>query len=215
MSLIELYESLLRLYGPQGWWPVDSKYHILKGTDPREEIIIGAILTQNTSWKNVERALNNIKEQGELSLRFFKLASLDFIKELIKPAGFYNQKAHRLKEFASIFQSARELENISREELLRLPGIGQETADCILLYAFGKLSFVIDKYTSRFIYRYRGIKGKYSTLKDFFERELPKDLEVYKEFHALIDYHGKYFCKSAPLCGACELKDCLKVDLCA
>ncbi|MCS7083832.1 MAG: endonuclease III domain-containing protein [Aquificaceae bacterium] len=213
MPLRELYQALFELYGPQGWWPVDLNYHNLKGTDPREEIIIGAILTQNTSWKNVERALDNIKSYGELSFRFIRESPIELLKELIKPTGFYNQKAKRLKEFCMLFKSANELENISREELLKAPGVGEETADSILLYAFNRLSFVIDKYTFRFIYRYMGITGNYSELKKTFERQLPKDLQVYKEFHALIDHHAKYFCKSAPRCEACMLKNCLRVGL--
>jgi len=206
MRLEDLYKLLFDLYGPQGWWPVDEDYHKQKGTDKREEIIIGAILTQNTSWKNVERALENLKRYGELSLRFVRYTDMDKLKELIRPSGFYNQKAKRLKDVASFLDPTDKVQSVSREELLKVPGIGKETADAILLYAGDKLNFVIDKYTQRFMRRFMNIDGNYDSLKKFFEESLPKDIEIYKEFHALIDEHAKRYCKSTPLCGECPLK---------
>ncbi|MDW8097404.1 MAG: endonuclease [Aquificaceae bacterium] len=198
MRLEELYWLLLDLYGPQGWWPVDREYHQLKGTDPREEIILGAVLTQNTSWKNVERALENLKKWGELSLSFVRKTPEERLAELIRPAGFYNLKAKRLKEVACFFEPLEKLQTVGREELLRVQGVGEETADVILLYAADRLTFVIDKYTKRFVQRFYQIRGSYKELKEFFERNLPAELEVYKEFHALIDEHAKRFCRNTP-----------------
>lgn len=206
MRLLKLYELLLELYGPQGWWPVDAEYHASKGTDPRDEVIIGAVLTQNTSWKNVEISLENLKRYGELSLRFVRELGLDSLKELIRPSGFYNQKALRLKAVAEFINPTALVETLSRKDLLKVKGIGPETADVILLYAGGRLSFVIDKYTQRFMKRFINLEGDYGLLKNFFESHLPKDLEVYKEFHALIDEHAKRYCRSTPLCEECPLK---------
>lgn len=211
MKLLKLYELLFELYGPQNWWPVDKEYHTKRGTDPRDEVIIGAVLTQNTSWKNVEKALENLKREGELSLEFVRNTTLEKLKELIKPSGFFNQKAIRLKNVADFINPTDRVRTISREELLRVKGIGPETADVILLYAGERPSFVIDKYTLRFVKRLLGIDGDYHTLKHYFEKNLPKDVEIYKEFHALIDEHAKRYCRSTPLCEECPLADiCLK-----
>ncbi|MCS7171083.1 MAG: endonuclease III domain-containing protein [Aquificaceae bacterium] len=206
MKLEKLYKTLLDLYGPQGWWPVDEEYHTLKGTDPREEIIIGAVLTQNTSWKNVERALENLKKNGEISLRFIREAEIDYLRTLIKPAGFYNLKAVRLKSVAHFFNPLERLNSVGRGELMKVQGVGKETADAILLYAGNRLSFVIDKYTQRFVHRLLGVSGGYDDLKRFFEENLPRDIDLYKEFHALIDEHAKRYCRSTPLCGECPIK---------
>ncbi len=205
MKLLRLYELLLDLYGFQGWWPVDAYYHNLMGTDPRDEVIIGAVLTQNTSWKNVEKSLENLKREGELSLEFVRKVNLEVLKKLIRPSGFYNQKAIRLKTVAEFINPTGRVKTLSREELLRVKGIGPETADAILLYAGERLSFVIDKYTQRFIKRFMNLEGDYHRLKNFFESNLPQDLGVYKEFHALIDEHAKRYCRSTPLCGECPL----------
>lgn len=207
MKLEELYFLLLEIYGPQGWWPVDQEYHRTNGTDPREEVIIGAVLTQNTSWKNVERALENLKRHRGLSLGFIRDVSVESLRELIKPAGFYNLKAERLKTVANFFEPLEKVKYVEREELLKVKGIGEETADAILLYAGDRLSFVIDKYTHRFMKRFARMEGSYGELKKFFEKNLPQDLEVYKEFHALIDQHAKAVCRSTPLCGECPLKN--------
>ncbi|MFN3870022.1 MAG: endonuclease III domain-containing protein [Aquificaceae bacterium] len=213
MRLKELYELLIDLYGLQNWWPVDEEYHRRKGTDKRDEIIIGAILTQNTGWKNVERALENLKREGELSLSFIREADIEELKRLIKPSGFYNQKAERLKRIAHFLNPTHKVKTVEREELLKLHGIGKETADAILLYAGERLSFVIDKYTQRFIGRFLKVKGSYEELKEFFENSLPKDLCIYKEFHALIDEHAKRYCRSTPLCGECPIRDkCLSAS---
>lgn len=213
LSLKELYKKLLEAYGVQNWWPVDREYHAQRDTDERDEVIIGATLTQNTSWKNVERALENIKRYGELSLEFVRKVPEDELKHLIKPAGFYNQKAQRLKEIAYFINPTDRINSLSRAELLKVKGIGKETADVILLYAGHRLTFVVDKYTLRFLDRFYKFKAGYEEAKGFFEENLPKDLEVYKEFHALIDEHAKRFCKSTPLCEGCPVNGyCLSAN---
>lgn len=206
LSLKELYEKLLDTYGYQNWWPVDIEYHTKRRTDPRDEIIIGAILTQNTSWRNVEKALENLKRQGELSLEFIRKVPEDELKLLIKPAGFYNQKAKRLKTVAYFINPTDKIKTLPRESLLKVKGVGKETADAILLYAGERLSFVIDKYTLRFIERFYHLRFNYDEAKRFFEENLPRDLRIYKEFHALIDEHAKKACKSTPLCEGCRLR---------
>jgi len=207
LSLIQLYQLLLDFYGYQGWWPVDEGHHATKGTDPRDEIIIGAVLTQNTAWRNVEKALENLKKYGELSLWFIRQTSTKELEELIRPSGFYRLKVQRLKHVAEFFNPTDVVEKVSREELLKVKGIGEETADAILLYAGGRLSFVIDAYTKRLFKRLYGLDGGYEDLKSYVEENIPKDLTIYKEFHALIDEHAKTYCKSTPRCGGCFLKN--------
>ena len=207
LSLVQLYQLLLDFYGYQGWWPVDEGYHVTKGTDPRDEIIIGAVLTQNTAWRNVEKALENLKKYGELSLEFIRQVSTKELEELIRPSGFYRLKAQRLKHIAEFFNPTDVVDRVSREELLKVKGIGKETADAILLYAGGRLSFVIDAYTKRLFKRLYGLDGGYEDLKTYVEENIPKDLTIYKEFHALIDEHAKKYCKSTPRCGGCFLKN--------
>jgi len=207
LSLVQLYQLLLDFYGYQGWWPVDEGYHATKGTDPRDEVIIGAVLTQNTAWRNVEKALENLKRYGELSLGFIRQVSTKELEELIRPSGFYRLKAQRLKHIAEFFNPTDVMEKVSREELMKVKGIGKETADAILLYAGGRLNFVIDTYTKRLFKRLYGLDGGYEDLKSYVEESIPKDLTIYKEFHALIDEHAKTYCKSAPRCGGCFLKN--------
>lgn len=206
-ELINLYERLLERYGEQNWWPIDEEYHEKHGTDPREEIVIGAILTQNTNWKNVEKALNNLKEENLLSFKGIRISSKEKLEKLIKPVGFYRQKANYLKNFVNTYESARNLEKTSREELLKVKGVGRETADAILLYALNRPSFVVDAYTKRLLSRLWNLDGNYEELKRFFEENLPKDLKLYKEYHALIDEHCKSVCKKKPNCDLCPLTD--------
>lgn len=213
LSLVQLYQLLLDFYGYQGWWPVDEGYHATKGTDPRDEIIIGAVLTQNTAWRNVEKALENLKRYGELSLEFIRQISTKELEELIRPSGFYRLKAQRLKHVAEFFNPTDVVEKVGREGLLKVKGVGKETADAILLYAGGRLSFVIDAYTKRLFKRLYGLDGGYEDLKRYVEENIPKDLTIYKEFHALIDEHAKAYCKSTPRCGGCFLKNfCLSAS---
>lgn len=210
VNLLSLYEKFLKKYGKQNWWPVDYEYHKRQGSDPREEVVIGAILTQNTAWKNVEKALENLKREKLLSFEGIRKIEKEKLENLIKPAGFYKRKAEYLKNFVKRFKSIDELSKASRSELLKLKGIGRETADAILLYATDRLTFVVDAYTKRLLKRLRNVEGSYEEIKALFERNLPKKLELYKEFHALIDVHAKEMCRKRPLCERCILKnECL------
>jgi endonuclease III related protein len=210
--LQKIYERLLEEYGHQGWWPLISydgtnptKTGSIRGYHPKDysypmneeqkfEIICGALLTQNTSWKNVEKALINLKERDILDPKKIISSKIEIIKELIKPAGYYNQKAERLKILAAFFISLNG-KVPKREELLSLKGVGFETADSILLYAYSVPSFVIDAYTKR-IFSKLGLindKGTYNEIKDYFERSLKEDYKIYQEFHALIVEHAKRY----------------------
>ena len=204
-DLLKVYELLLRAYGEQNWWPVDEEYHKKHGTDPREEIVAGAILTQNTSWKNVEKTLENLKREGLLSFIGILKTPLEKLQELIRPSGYYRQKARRLKIVAKELSPVSKVETVSREELLKIEGIGRETADAILLYAGERPYFVIDAYTKRIVERVFGMEGSYEELRGWFEGNLPKDVKLYKEFHALLDEHAKRFCRKRPLCEGCPL----------
>jgi endonuclease-3 related protein len=189
--LMKAYEKLLKIYGHQNWWPRKHNFR-----PPEWEICVGAILTQNTNWKNVERALENLAKANVVSPEDVKNIEIEKLEELIRPSGFYKQKALRLKTFADFVLSFGSFENfkkkVERNELLKVKGIGFETCDSILLYACGRPFFVIDAYTKRFV-RSLGIKTKmdYESLRRYFERRLPKDLSLYKEFHALIVEWGK------------------------
>jgi endonuclease-3 related protein len=199
--MIEIYHKLLKIYGKQNWWPIISQQNA------REEIIIGAILTQNTSWNNVEKALKNLIKNHFVD--FNKILSIEEekLKELIRPAGFFNQKASTIRRVAKFFLM-HNYENITREELLSIKGIGKETADSILLYAFNQPYFVIDTYTKRLFFRLGLIKENisYNELHDYITKNIPKNIKIYKEFHALIVIHCKNICKKKPMCSLCELK---------
>jgi endonuclease-3 related protein len=213
--IMKIYDYLFVSYGPQGWWPLVD-LHRAGGTNPTKtgsvrgyhpadytypqnrtqqfEIICGALLTQNTNWMQVEKALLNLKQLRALSPEAIILLNLEALKEVIKPAGYYNQKAVRLKNLASWFL---ELENRvpDRKELLSLKGVGQETADSILLYAFKEPSFVVDAYTKR-ITTNLGLadeKANYDQIKAIFEDNLPQDPELYQEYHALLVEHAKRY----------------------
>lgn len=205
--LTELYRRLLRVYGPQNWWPIDPEYHRRHGSDPREEIVIGAILTQNTSWRNAERAIENLKRAGALSLKGVRELPAERLGELVKPAGFFRRKVAYLREVAQKLDPIDVVEKIDREQLLRIRGIGRETADVILLYAGGRPFFVVDSYTKRIVFRTFGVKGGYEELRRWFEGNLPPDVELYREFHALLDEHAKRRCLRNPLCGGCPVEE--------
>jgi len=212
VDLKKVYLLLLNHFGKQNWWPVDWSYHLKRGTNPFDEIVIGAMLTQNTSWTNVEKSLARIKKEGELSLRFIWEAPLEGLAELIKPSGFSKRKALYLKEIAKFIKSLKG--GIpKREDLLKVKGIGNETADVILLYAYNRPQFVVDKYTLRWLERFYGLRLNYGSAKRFFEESLPKNVPVYKEFHALIDELAKNFClKREPKCEVCPLKGICKKE---
>ncbi len=198
---LEIYEKLLQEYGFQDWWPVH------KNTDKFLEISIGAILTQNTSWKNVEKAIENLISANVLNWDKLEKMDTEKLKEFIKPAGFYNQKAKYIKNFIKVVKG-KEKSKINREFLLKIKGIGKETADCILLYGLNKPYFVIDAYTKRIFSRI-GLINKnieYDKLQLIFKKNLPQNIDIYKEYHALIVEHGKNICKRKPDCSKCVLQ---------
>ncbi len=206
-QLTEIYELLLDRFGPQHWWPGETQF----------EIITGAILTQNTNWANVEKAIDNLKSADLLTPE--KLHHLDVpnLAKLIKPAGYYNIKAKRLKNFINwLFQNysgkLANLENIDtdrlRAELLGVIGIGRETADSILLYAFNRKIFVIDAYTARVAVRHALIEpqAEYEQLRELFQSNLPQDSQLFNEYHALLVKVGKNYCRPNAKCPGCPLE---------
>jgi len=202
-SVYSLYKKLLRSYGPQGWWPIIKRgrivYHPKNYECPRNEkerfqIIIGALLAQNTSWKNAEKALLSLHGAGLLSFSKLRNASEKEIARLIRSSGYYNQKAKRIKNFLEFYPALRRIASPEkmRESLLSLNGIGPETADSILLYAFKQPFFVVDAYTRRFCAAHGLCHcDDYEQCRSFFERNLPRDFRIYNEYHALIVQWGK------------------------
>lgn len=225
--ILKIYNFLFDSYGPQGWWPL-TELHGSIGTNPTKtgsvqgyhpgdytypqsdsqkfEIVCGALLTQNTSWLRVERALINLKLMDSLSPEKILALKPETLKEAIKPSGYYNQKALRLKILAEWFLRL-EGKNPERNELLSLKGVGPETADSILLYAFKQPSFVVDAYTRR-IMSNLGLadeKAKYSEIKALFEENLPEDLAIYQEYHALLVEHAKRYYQKKIFYSRCPL----------
>jgi len=192
--LIKIYELLLKHFGKQNWWPVVNK------KNKRFEIIVGAILTQNTAWKNVEKAIKNLYKNNAFSRKAILEMPMEKLADIIKPSGYYKQKAKKLKEIAKLKGK------ITRERLLKVWGIGKETCDAILLYAYNKPVFVIDAYTQRIFSRLGFKKLDYDSLQKLFEENIPKDIEIYKEYHALLDELAKNYCKKKnPLCYKCPI----------
>ena len=203
-----VYHELYRIFGPQNWWPGDSPF----------EIMVGAILTQNTRWENVHLTLANIKQEGLLSphdlLRYRRR-----IPELIRRSGFYNVKSKRLIAFLIYFCGSYDGDialmkqkscAVLRNELLEIEGIGRETADCILLYALSYPVFVIDAYTRRIFSRHGffAYDTPYDELQQFFHDNLPRKVKLYNEYHALLVQLGKGYCKkNEPRCTVCPVRD--------
>jgi len=178
-KVYSLYKKLLKEYGKQNWWPAKTKY----------EVVVGAVLTQNTNWRNVEKALDNLRKEKALNAK--KILGMDIrkLKKLVRPSGFYNQKAKRLKDVTKKYLELKNGMSVGelRKELLSVKGIGKETADSIILYAFEKPIFVIDAYTRRFCKKHGLFEGKeYDDYRKFFESNLSEDVELFKEYHALI-----------------------------
>ena len=213
--MLKVYNRLLSHYGPQGWWPIHNhkgsnptKTGSSKGYHPKDysfprnkkeqfEICMGAILTQNTSWPNVEKAIINLHKIKCTTPKAIIDVDDKTLKEAIRPAGYFNQKSAYLKAFADFFIKNK---NPTREELLKVKGVGPETADSILLYAFNRPEFVVDAYTKR-IFSYHNcfnIDDSYDTIKSFFESSLPRDQKIFQEFHALIVEHAKNHFKKQP-----------------
>ena len=207
-SAEKIYTKLMNLYGPQGWWPIininnnnntnnRNDYHKNDYSYPKNgsqifEICIGAILTQNTAWPNVEKSIRNLKNSNILSPESIISADTQIIKQCIRPAGYFNQKAKKLKIFSE-FHLYLAGDIPSRQQLLNIWGIGPETADSILLYAYKIPTFVVDAYTRRILTELNIITKDetYDNIKLFFESNIKPDLETYQEFHALIVEHGK------------------------
>lgn len=224
MTPEKLYENLLNHFGKQEWWPVDYQYHQKNKSDPRFEVMIGAILTQNTAWNNVEKALTNLKKNKSLTINKIADENIETLKTMVQPSGFFNQKAHRLKILASYLHDEykdnldrffkKDLQ-ITRQDLLSLNGIGPETADSMMLYAGNKPIFVVDAYTKRICNRLpiRNSGKTYDEIQAFFEKKLrrsrPKKdkIELFKELHALIVKFAKTYCKKKPNCEKCPLKN--------
>jgi len=203
-----MHTRLLRYFGPQNWWPAQSRF----------EVIVGAVLTQNTNWKNVEKAIENLRKDRLLSLSGLHAISQSELAEKIRPAGYYNIKAKRLKNLINhIYDNYNgDLENFFkqktprlREGLLSVNGVGQETADSILLYAAERPVFVIDAYTHRILSRHQlcDETTDYYALQELFTSHLPEDTRLFNEFHALIVRTAKEFCQKKPLCEKCPLKE--------
>jgi len=212
----KIYDLLLKKYGLQGWWPLldvkgnnpsGSGYHPGDYSYPRNEnqkfeIIIGSILTQNTSWLQVEKALFNLKKMNALNEKRIKKLSDGKLKEAIKCAGYFNQKAKKIRLFTDFYSSLKG-KTPSREELLAIWGIGDETADSILLYGYKVPTFVIDAYTKRIFSHLKIIKesDSYMHIKHLFEKSIPRNLEIYQEYHALIVEHAKQCYSKKPYKG--------------
>jgi endonuclease-3 related protein len=209
---VECYRILRRAYGPQRWWPVTPR----GGTRPaytggprnarqRFEVAAGAILTQNTAWTNAARAIESLNRLGAMSAAGIDALDERSLAGAIRSSGYFNQKAKRLKALAVFFLARR---SVTREALLALNGVGPETADSIMLYAFDAPVFVVDAYTRRLFGRMGLIDpaNSYEEIRKVLERNLPASVYVYKECHGLIVEHGKRICGSVPLCEKCLLR---------
>ena len=206
-ALRDYFDALLAHYGPRKWWPAETPF----------EVMVGAILGQNTAWKNVEKAIHNLKTYELLDPRKMHELDQDTLALAVKPAGTYNLKAARLKGFVAWYlerfegdpeKMRRVPAHRLREELLEVKGIGPETADAILLYALEMPSFVVDAYAHRVLTRHELAmdEATYDDLKEYFERNLPRDPKLYNDFHALIVAVGKEYCRPKARCDSCPLK---------
>lgn len=226
MRLMELYEMLLDTYGPRGWWPLisltgkggrDERGYLPGGPAPSDrnaafEVAVGAVLTQNTAWTGAERAVKRLFEADLLTPRAILSSRPENLADLVRPAGCFHVKTRKLIELADFFESLQRegpgYRPPDRKRLLSIWGIGPETADSILLYAFGIPSFVIDEYSRR-IFRRLGMEvplDSYDALKSTLERVIPASRNIYSEYHALLVEHAKTVCKALPLCDACTVR---------
>lgn len=209
MNLSQVYDTLYRHYGPQHWWPGETPF----------EVMVGAILTQNTAWTNVEKAIANLKANDVLAPEQIILLPHDKLAEWLRPSGYFNIKAERLRNFCSWYLEQGEFEGLAkldthqlRHVVLSVKGVGSETADDILLYAFERPIFVIDAYTRRLFSRLGLIEGHegYEHLRHYFEdyfSERQNRVGLFNEYHALIVNHAKDICRKRPLCNKCCLAD--------
>jgi endonuclease III related protein len=207
LRLLKIFNILLASFGKRHWWPGETPL----------EIIVGAILTQNTSWKNVEKAINNMKKEGILNIERLYEINTETLSDIIRPSGFFNIKAKRLKniihviynEYDATIENMLNIKiNILRNLLLNINGIGPETADSILLYALNKPVFVVDAYTKRFLKNhdlYNG-DGDYHKIQQYFMKNIPSDTYLFNEFHALIVRLCQIYCRKMPICSGCPLE---------
>ena len=215
LKIPEICTKLITAYGLQGWWPVKASgknkanYHPGRYSYPENrqqefEIMVGAILTQSTSWKNVELAMENLGKNNLLSPEKIRKCDAKKLARVIRPSGYHNQKAKKLKAFAEFYLKGK----IDRENLLGVWGIGKETADSIMLYARKEPFFVVDAYTRRVFSRLGLLEGKegYDSVRGMFEKNLPRRHELHNEYHALIVEHAKSTCTRIPKCAGCSLK---------
>jgi len=227
--LRDVYERLFAHFGPQGWWPTTPRGELRPRYYPEAfrptlspeeqwEIVVGAFLTQNTAWRNVELALANLSAAGLLTLQGMHDLELDELAALIRPSGFFNQKSRRLKQLAAhivdrygggieIFLSRPPID--LRRELLSMQGIGPETADSILLYAARYPFFVVDAYTCRIFGRLDLFDPdlNYAAIQSIFMGHLPREVQLYDEYHALLVKLAVTYCKTKPQCENCCLKE--------
>lgn len=212
-ALRRLYTGLQKRYGEQPWWPADSAF----------EVIVGAVLTQNAAWTNVEKAIDRLRDRRLLSLPAVLGIDHAALAEAIRPSGYFNIKARRLRNVCEFLSSQGGMEAFARHDLalqrsglLGVNGIGPETADDILLYAFDRPVFVIDAYTRRLLARYGLASGRepYEALRAGFERALGPDVHLYQQYHALIVMHAKSHCRKSPRCVDCVLRsDCRQISI--
>jgi len=206
--LMQIYEKLYQAYGPRHWWPGETPF----------EVMVGAILTQNTSWKNVEKAIANLKEAKVLNVERINQLGNAELARLIRPSGFFRLKTERLKAFVDFLfehcngnleRMRREKIEILRPKLLGVKGIGPETADSILLYGLGKPIFVVDAYTKRALSRHGIISedASYEEVQRLFMDHLPLEERLFNEYHALLVHLGKNICKKIPRCDLCPVKE--------
>ncbi len=209
----DIYQQLFQYYGPQNWWPAEDAF----------EVIVGAVLTQNTAWHNVEMALESLRKQDLLSWPSLLDLSVDELETSIRSAGFYQRKAECIQSICRWLEGHQGIEQIKqydstkiRKTLIKIKGIGPETADAILLYAFDKPAFVIDKYTHRIFCRLAGFNRLYNyhNLQTGFINQLEENVAEYQEYHALIVEHAKVHCKNTPSCLTCPINQSCSHYLC-
>ena len=207
--LVEMYDAMLARQGHQKWWPGDTPL----------EVCVGAILTQNTSWRNVKLAIDNLKRENLLSVEALHKTPPQRLADLIRPAGYFNVKTKRLRNFIekvhrdfggdidAFLSPGRSVQSL-REDLLSVNGIGKETADSMVLYGAKKLTFVVDSYTYRVLLRHGLIApgDDYETIKELFEASLPADIGLFNDYHAQLVAVGKTFCRPQARCSGCPLE---------
>lgn len=219
---LKIYQRLIKAYGKQGWWPVTQP----GGTRPvysggpksarqRLEVMVGAVLTQNTAWKNVEKAVSVLHRERMIDVSALLSAPQTRLAAMIRSSGYFNQKAAKLKALAAYLKEhpthklMRRRAPALRPELLEIRGVGPETADSILLYALGKPVFVVDAYTRRIFDRLELTQAgmRYERIQEIFHAALPRRTALFNEYHALIVEHGKRVCRKKPLCAGCTLRE--------